>query len=347
MKGYFVKSPISVIIPIYNVEPYLCQCLESVIAQSFSDFEVIGINDKSGDNSASIFEQFLEKDSRFKLIHHSENLGLPSARNSGISQATGEYLFFLDSDDWISPHALKLLFELLQKDKVDVAIGGTLKCYEESGKALCRNHAYYMEGDLHRVTIFDTPQLNWSVISCNKLIKRDFIQKNNLYFSPEPRRFEDMLTYKWYLSGAKVSLTTDITYFYRQRSTKNANGSIMQTKDISVMRDKFLAFADITEFMLETGYFNSKYDPINSEFSFTNLPRALSWILPYVVNNYSETMDGAESLKSVFHAFKRLCLLFPMTYVETMPTNLQTAYNYIVKYELNEAIKKISSLYKK
>ena len=94
-----MKSPISVIIPIYNVEPYLCQCLESVIAQSFSDFEVIGINDKSGDNSASIFEQFLEKDSRFKLIHHSENLGLPSARNSGISQATGEYLFFLDSDD--------------------------------------------------------------------------------------------------------------------------------------------------------------------------------------------------------------------------------------------------------
>ena len=337
---------ISIIIPIYNVEPYLRQCLESVIAQNFSDFEVIGINDKSGDDSVSIFEQFQEKDSRFSLIHHDENLGLPTARNSGIFHAKGEYLFFLDSDDWISPHAIDRLFQIIRQDNVDIAIGGALKCFEESGLAHCMNHANYMEKDLHGVTFFEAPQLNWSVVSWNKLIRRDFIENSNLYFSVKPRRFEDMLTYKWYLSGAKVSLTTDITYFYRQRFEKSDHGSIMQTKDISVMRDKILAFADITEFTLETGYFNTKHDPINSEYTFMNLPRALSWILPYILNNYSETIDGVESLKSAFKAFKKLCHLFPETYVEALSPDLQDACSYIVNYELNEAIIKIGNIYK-
>ena len=280
------------------------------------------------------------------MIHHDENLGLPSARNSGIFKATGEYLFFLDSDDWISPHAIDLLFQLIRQDHVDIAIGGALKCYEESGGARCMNHANYMKKDLHGVTFFEAPELSWSVISWNKLIKRNFIENSNLYFSVRPRRFEDMLTYKWYLSGAKVSLTTDITYFYRQRSEKSANGSIMQTKDISVMRDKILAFADITEFMLEKGYFNTQHDPMNSESFFMNLPRALSWILPDMLNNYSETIDGVESLKSAFKAFKKLCYLFPETYVEALSPDLQAACSYIANYKLNEAIVKIGNIYK-
>ena len=340
-----MRPSISVIIPVYNVEAYLAQCLESVIAQNFTDFEIIGVNDMSEDHSVSIFQKYSERDNRLKLIHHSENLGLPSARNSGIAQASGDYLFFLDSDDWISPHALKLLIELVQKDNVDIAMGGVLKCYEETGMVYCQNHANYMDRDLHAVTVFDTPKLNWAVISWNKLIRRDFIQKNNLVFSPEPRRFEDMLTYKWYLSGAKVSLTTDITYFYRQRSSITAHSSIMQANDISVLRDKFLAYADITSFLIDTGYFNSEYDPLNSKNSSTNLHRALSWIIPEIVNKAQHINSDKELVDLTLIAFKKLCNHFPAEYVNTLPNRIKKASEIITNNELEVALTQIINLY--
>ncbi len=336
---------ISIIVPVYNVERYLGQCMDSIVAQNYTNFEVLGVDDKSQDNSSRIFEEYSRNDSRFTLLHHKENLGLPSARNTGIESARGEYLFFLDSDDWISPHALKSLCDLAQQDNVDIALGGVLKCWDEDGRAHPANHAAYMKEKFKAVTIFDTPVLGRSIISCNKLIKIDFINQHNLIFSPEPRRFEDMLTYKWYLSGAKISTTNDITYFYRQRAGNVDSQSIMQGMDIVVLKDKLLAFADITEFLVERGHFFTEHDPLNNENGLIYLPRALAWILKSMVEYSNDGITEENTVVLAFRSFKKLSSNFTRDYIKTLPKEVRLATEYLAKYQFAKAIKKIETLY--
>ena len=115
---------ISVIVPIYNVEAYLTGCLTSIRNQTETDIEVICVDDGSTDESGRLAEEFAEKDSRFRVVHR-ENGGLSAVRNTGISVAKGEYLFFVDSDDYLHPQALSLLLNLQKKTKADL-VGGIL-----------------------------------------------------------------------------------------------------------------------------------------------------------------------------------------------------------------------------
>ena len=101
---------ISVIIPVYNVEEYLPVCLDSVLAQTFSDFEAVCVNDGSPDNSAAILEKYAKKDARIKVVSR-PNGGLSAARNTGLENACGEYIYFLDSDDYIHPQLLEILYK--------------------------------------------------------------------------------------------------------------------------------------------------------------------------------------------------------------------------------------------
>ena len=100
---------ISVVLPVYNVEEYLRQCLDSLANQTFEDFEVICVNDGSGDSSLSILEEYASEDERFKIISQ-ENKGLSGARNTGMDYIKGKYTIFVDSDDWLELNALEKLY---------------------------------------------------------------------------------------------------------------------------------------------------------------------------------------------------------------------------------------------
>lgn len=110
---------ISVIVPIYNVESYVLGCLTSIQNQTFRDFEVICIDDGSTDNSAQIAADFCTKDNRFSLIRQ-ENKGLSGARNTGLDAAQGQYIYFIDSDDYLHPQALEIMYDVIQEQKTDV-----------------------------------------------------------------------------------------------------------------------------------------------------------------------------------------------------------------------------------
>ncbi len=99
---------ISVIVPVYNVEQYLPRCIDSILAQTFTDFELLLIDDGSRDNSGKICDEYAEKDSRIRVFHK-ENGGVSSARNVGLDNTCGEYVSFIDSDDWIGPSFLPLI----------------------------------------------------------------------------------------------------------------------------------------------------------------------------------------------------------------------------------------------
>lgn len=118
---------ISIIVPIYNVEQYLIQCLESILNQTCRDIEIILIDDGSQDCCGEICDEYARKDNRIK-VYHTNNGGLAAARNYGIEKATGEYIGFADSDDWIEPDMFEVLLSQAEKHKAEIAICG---CYYE------------------------------------------------------------------------------------------------------------------------------------------------------------------------------------------------------------------------
>lgn len=118
------KKPfVSVIVPVYNVEPYLRCCVDSVLAQTFSDFELILVDDGSTDGSGAICEEYAERDKRVHVVHK-QNGGLGSARNAGVKHAHGKYIEFLDSDDWITPDTLAFLLHEAESKKLDLVLFG-------------------------------------------------------------------------------------------------------------------------------------------------------------------------------------------------------------------------------
>ncbi|EME3187758.1 glycosyltransferase, partial [Enterococcus faecalis] len=120
---------ISIIVPVYNVEKYLEKCVRSILAQTFTDFELILVDDGSPDSSGAMCDQFAEQDQRVKVIHK-ENGGLSDARNAGIEIATGEYLGFVDSDDYIADDMYELLYTNIVKEDADLSICGIYDVYE-------------------------------------------------------------------------------------------------------------------------------------------------------------------------------------------------------------------------
>lgn len=136
---------VSVIVPVYNVEKYLCECLDSVLGQTLADIEVICVDDGSTDGSAAILARYAAKDPRIRVITQA-NSGLSAARNAGMDVATGEYIYFLDSDDWIADDAMKRCVGICERDSLDQLVFGCRIMAESdvvNGKFLSRKEAYY------------------------------------------------------------------------------------------------------------------------------------------------------------------------------------------------------------
>lgn len=174
---------ISIIIPIYNVEPYIGKCLLSVFNQTYKNIEIILINDCGTDKSVEIANRVIipyQASHDIKIIHHYQNQGLSAARNSGVKTATGEYIYFLDSDDTLPDTAISNLIEKAKKYQYpDFVIGGIKTTgIEERVYPLLSNE--YL--DSNEKIIEDYMLFKWNVMACNKLIKRDFFIKNGLYF---------------------------------------------------------------------------------------------------------------------------------------------------------------------
>lgn len=126
---------LSVIIPVYNVEPYLRKCVDSVLNQTYRNLEVILVDDGSPDGCGAICEEYAAKDDRVRVIHKA-NGGLSDARNAGLAQMTGEYLTFVDSDDWLDDHALEFLYQALTESNADFVIGQHDRVEEGTGRIL-------------------------------------------------------------------------------------------------------------------------------------------------------------------------------------------------------------------
>jgi len=215
------KIKISIIIPVYNAELYLPQCLDSITSQTFTDFECICINDGSTDSSLNILIKHSEKDKRFKIISR-QNGGVSQARNTGIKTACGKYIVFADPDDWLSENYLEILYDTIEKQGCDVIASENFFYDEKTKKTRIKILPEKFYGQEFKSTDSKKkliPVLH--ICPCwGKIYNADFLKSNGIYFQKCP--MEDVIfIYDILTSGCSIMFIKDALYFYR----KNVEGS--------------------------------------------------------------------------------------------------------------------------
>lgn len=235
-----MKPIISIIVPIYNVEKYLPRCIESILNQSFKEFELILVNDGSLDNSGEICDIYASKDDRVKVIHK-KNGGVSSARNVGVSAANGEYIGFVDPDDYIDKEMYYKLYRLCIDNDSNIAIcrfnreiNGKLQNIGSTEEIIELNNIEAMnelfKGNLYRFSL------------CNKLFSNKCF--NNVYF-PERRIHEDLsTTYKLFANSRKAIYINYCGYIYVRREN-----SILTSTYSEKRLQAFIGWDEIIDFM--------------------------------------------------------------------------------------------------
>lgn len=219
---------ISVIIPVYNVEKYIDQCIESVLIQTYKNIEVVLIDDGSPDNCGKILDEYALKDTRIIVIHNS-NGGLSSARNTGIKVATGDYLTFLDSDDyWDDKTAIESLVNQLGEFKSDVISWGYKKFYEEKmifkEVAMGLKHTTVMNLNKEDALISMIKHNCYIASAWNKLVNRELFEKNDLFFIKDIFSEDIDWCARLAVHANSFDILNNNFYVYRQR-----DGSITKT----------------------------------------------------------------------------------------------------------------------
>lgn len=222
---------ISVIIPVFNCNEYLDTCINSVLIQTFQDYEIICVDDKSTDNSLLILKKYAKKDNRIKILTNDKNKGPGYSRNYALDNAKGKYIFFLDSDDWIDNKTLEVLYNQCEKDNLDLIMSKNIVYYDNEND-FGYEHYYDMNfmneyhkkvfnhWDLSPNNIFHIP-----VGPCNKLYNKSFLDKNHIRFPNENLIQEDNPFFFKVITLAKRISILNMYLYNRRRRPK----SIMST----------------------------------------------------------------------------------------------------------------------
>ena len=232
---------VSIIVPIYNVEKYLERCIDSLIGQTLDDIQIILVNDGSTDNSGKIAKEYAIKYQDKIIYLEKENGGLSDARNYGLLYATGEYIGFLDSDDYIDKEAYKAMYDKAKQENADY-----IECdfiWEYPNKIKEDKRVEYKNKKEMLAFV--------RVVAWNKLIKREVIEENNLEF-PKGLRYEDVeFTYKLIPHLNKVSYIDKYFIHYTQRENSIANVQNARTAEIFTILDDVINYYKENEFYKE------------------------------------------------------------------------------------------------
>lgn len=210
---------ISIIVPIYNISDYVGSCIDSIINQDYQNFELILVDDGSTDNSGKICDNYSKMHKNIVVIHK-KNGGLSDARNAGIIAATGDYIMFIDGDDFLRDKTcLSLLNSVLEKENYDVIQYKMLYFYQKNNKYVSISNINYAEitgNKLEKIELLISKGC-FSPSACDKLIKTDVIKKNNILFDKNLLSEDIMWSLKLFLNIKNLYLINDELYVYRQQ----------------------------------------------------------------------------------------------------------------------------------
>lgn len=248
---------ISVIIPVYNAEKFLPECLDSVLAQEYREFELLLVDDGSTDSSGAIADRYASHDPRIVALHQ-RNAGVSAARNRGLEAARGEYIAFVDADDRVTP---TYLFDFLDSP-ADLTIAGMTLLYEPSG----RTESYGFDRtrtahtDRERGELFAEAEIRSTTKGpYNKLFKREIIERNHLRFDPRYSYGEDHLFVLEYVKHCRSMAQIDqANYLYIQRPTASLTNKLLPYKQLSSYARE--AYARRQELIGQLGIDNREYN---------------------------------------------------------------------------------------
>ena len=267
---------VSIIIPVYNVAPYIKRCLDSVVTQTFQDIECILVDDCGTDDSKEIVQQYIDcyqGQIQFKFIHHEKNIGLSGARNTGMQVATGEWLYFLDSDDSIIPDCIATLLALQEKyPDADFVQGNLLNISGEISHYGFKNIPEYCNNP---ATIEDIMLRRVITSACNRLIKRSLVLENDLFF-PLGMVHEDMYWVYFlskYVQAAAFSKLGTYIYYTNE-------GSIMTEVSRATRIKRYSSRLRASEAYLKDIRSNYYENHIHHQYMAVNLLSCLTELIP-------------------------------------------------------------------
>ncbi|WP_446470092.1 glycosyltransferase family 2 protein [Xenorhabdus stockiae] len=295
-----LKNKISVIIPVYNVEKYIEKCIHSIKNQSYDNFEAIIINDGSTDKSIEKITALISQDSRFKIIEQ-KNAGLSAARNKGLEHATGEYISFVDSDDYIDKNFLKdMMNKIIQTDS-DICVCD-VQTVDENEKKIkyLRQHLNSENAPLEIYPIY-LESVIVLPIACNKLYKKKFFKKIKF---PIGRYFEDIaIMHQIIFSAKKICYVNKPLYNYLIR--KN---SITQTQNDKHLTDRFWVVKHIKNNLEH----NNLYKKYKKNYATLYLIHLITPVIIYLINTSTSNTNIIKLKKELditIYSFKHIILL--------------------------------------
>lgn len=229
---------ISIIIPVYKVESYLRRCIDSIINQTYNNIEIILVDDGSPDNSPAICDEYAKIDCRIKVVHK-ENGGLSDARNTGIENAKGNYITFVDSDDWVQPDYIETLQNNLLSNKADISIvENTPTTGKEPVKTKLHQYPQSLTSKKALERLFKNNEVSFT-ISCSKLYKKDLF--NDIRFPIGKFHEDEFTTYKLFYNSKIITWNPTSLYNYFKR-----NDSITASRHpfdlLEVYEERYLFF---------------------------------------------------------------------------------------------------------
>ena len=232
---------VTIIVPVYNVSAYIERCWESLVKQTYKEIEILFVDDCGTDDSVEKLQKLIDTHPGIycKIIHHDHNRGLSAARNTGLMAATGDYVYFLDSDDDITEDCIERLVAPVMNDEIDIVVGNYRVVGGEAHSPLLLDSGLL---DSSKEVLASYAAGKWYVMAWNKLCRRDFLIDNNLFFR-EGLIHEDVLwTFQVACKAQSLYVCNDVTYNYNVRGASIMTSMSIE-RDLRVYLDVFDAIA--------------------------------------------------------------------------------------------------------
>lgn len=317
---------ISVVIPVYNTAPYLEKCLDSVVKQTYQNLQVIIINDGSTDDSAEICQKFADKDKRIEFINK-KNEGVSTARNMGIEKSHGEWIYFLDSDDYLDFNAFSQLVSISLEYKVDVIQFG-LQSVKDG--ALVKKHCPSTFKIYSNLAEFIKENEMKPLSACLHFTKNSLIKEHGVFFNPNLKHNEDMLfMYTIFCYANKIVTFDKILY----NQVLSPNSASRKPVEIKVLYDKLTFLEELCTQVKNENLIKEYKEEIN------NLAKGI-FVIPTQMKDFSEykkhKYDIQKKYRNLIHQNQKI---FYKPFLKIGGINLDIVVNYI---KVNHLIRRIS-----